>query len=91
MNPFLYFSKWISFINLENLITVEVILMPKHPKRSASGTNIEDVKKQNQQAAQQNNQQQQQQQQQPYSTEFASETDVQKVKKQNQKSQQQKK
>lgn len=61
--------------------------MPNHPKKTASGTNIEDVKKQNQRAAKQ----QQQPNQKQYSTEFASETNTQEVKKQNEQSQQQKK
>ncbi|WP_077324571.1 gamma-type small acid-soluble spore protein [Virgibacillus siamensis] len=55
----------------------------QQPKKSAAGTNVEQVKKQNQQAAQGQGQ---------YGTEFASEqTNAQQVKKQNQKSQQSKK
>lgn len=62
----------------------EVILMAKkqQPNNSASGTNVQQVKKQNQKAAQGQSQ---------YGTEFASETDAQQVKKQNQQSQQKKK
>ncbi|GAA0597818.1 hypothetical protein GCM10009001_12430 [Virgibacillus siamensis] len=57
--------------------------MAKQPKKSAAGTNVQQVKKQNQQAAQGQGQ---------YGTEFASEqTNAQQVKKQNQKSQQKKK
>jgi small acid-soluble spore protein E (minor gamma-type SASP) len=54
--------------------------MAKNRKKSAAGTNVEEVKKQNQMA-----------QQGQYETEFASETDAQEVRKQNQKSQQNKK
>lgn len=57
--------------------------MANKPKRSAAGTNVDQVKKQNQQAAQG--------QQGQFGTEFASETDAQEVRKQNQKSQQSKK
>ncbi|MGM8363844.1 gamma-type small acid-soluble spore protein [Virgibacillus sp. W0181] len=53
---------------------------PKKPNQTASGTNVQKVKKQNQQAAQGQ-----------YGTEFASETDAQEVRKQNQKSKQNKK
>ena len=60
--------------------------MANNPKRSAAGTNVEQVKKQNQKAAQG-----QQDQQGQFGTEFASETDAQEVRKQNQKSQQSKK
>ncbi|WP_174615971.1 gamma-type small acid-soluble spore protein [Virgibacillus ihumii] len=57
--------------------------MAKQPKKSAAGTNVQQVKKQNQKAAQGQGQ---------YGTEFASEqTNAQQVKKQNQKSQQKKK
>jgi small acid-soluble spore protein E (minor gamma-type SASP) len=65
------------------LIIAEVIVMANNPKRSAAGTNVEQVKKQNQQAAQG--------QQGQFGTEFASETDAQEVRNQNQKSQQSKK
>lgn len=68
---------------MEKLITAEVIGMAKNPKKSAAGTNVQQVKKQNQQAAQE--------QQEQFGTEFASETDAQEVKKQNQQSNQQKK
>lgn len=80
----------ISFLILDNLITAEVILMANNnPKHTASGTNVEDVKRRNQQAAQgQQNQQQQGQQQ--FSTEFASETNAQEVRRRNQQSQQNK-
>ncbi len=67
---------------MERLITAEVILMAKQPKKSAAGTNVQKVKQQNQKAAQGQGQ---------YGTEFASETNAQQVKKQNQKSKQNKK
>lgn len=54
--------------------------MTKKPNKTNSGTNIEDVKKQNQQAAQGK-----------YKTEFADETDVQSVKEQVKKAEQKKK
>ncbi|GAA0441147.1 hypothetical protein GCM10008983_17760 [Lentibacillus halophilus] len=54
----------------------------QQPNKTVSGTNVQQVKKQNQKA---------QQGQSQYGTEFASETDVQEVKKQNQQSQQKKK
>ncbi|GAB3042484.1 gamma-type small acid-soluble spore protein [Virgibacillus ainsalahensis] len=56
--------------------------MAKNPNKTSSGTNIQDVKKQNQKAKQGQGQ---------FGTEFASETNAQEVKKQNQKSQQNKK
>ncbi|WAA12935.1 gamma-type small acid-soluble spore protein [Fervidibacillus halotolerans] len=52
-------------------------------KRSSSGTNIENVRRQNAQSAQG--------QQDQYGTEFASETDAQQVRKQNQKAESKKK
>lgn len=61
-------------------MNAEVIVMANNPKKSAAGTNVEQVKKANQAAAQGQ-----------YGTEFASETDAQEVKQQNQKSQQSKK
>jgi len=54
--------------------------MPKHPKKSEAGTNIEEVKKQNQKATQGK-----------YEAEFADETDAQSVKEKNQKAEQNKK
>lgn len=57
-----------------------MILMAKKPNKSAAGTNVQNVKKQNQKAAQGQAGQQNQQ----YGTEFASETNTQDVKRQNQ-------
>lgn len=54
--------------------------MANNPRKSQSGTNVEEVRRQNQMA-----------QQGQYETEFASETDAQEVRRQNQKSQQNKK
>ncbi|WP_047981084.1 gamma-type small acid-soluble spore protein [Ornithinibacillus contaminans] len=56
--------------------------MAKNPNKSASGTNVQQVKQQNAKAAQGQGQ---------FGTEFSSETNAQEVKKQNQKSQQNKK
>ncbi|GAB4074407.1 hypothetical protein GCM10028778_19100 [Barrientosiimonas marina] len=52
----------------------------KQPNQTKTGTNVEDVKKQNQQAKQGQ-----------YETEYAAETDVQSVKERNKKSEQNKK
>ncbi|ASK61052.1 gamma-type small acid-soluble spore protein [Virgibacillus phasianinus] len=57
----------------------------QQPNQTASGTNIQNVKKQNQKAAKG-----QQSQQGQFGTEFASETNAQEVRKQNQKAQQNK-
>jgi len=65
---------------LGRLLNAEVIDMPKHPKKSEAGTNVEEVKKQNQKAAQGK-----------YEAEFAEETDAQSVKEKNQKAEQNKK
>lgn len=78
-----FVNAWITFVKMVKVLTAEVIVMAKDPKKSTAGTNVQNVKKQNQQAAQK--------QQGQYGTEYASETDAQEVKKQNQKSQQNKK
>lgn len=67
---------------LVNLSNAEVIGMAKN-KHTKTGTNVEQVKKQNQKAANKTPEQ--------MIEEFASETDVQSVQKQNQQSEQNKK
>lgn len=60
---------------MDKLISAEVILMAKNPKKTAAGTNVQEVRQQNQQSAQGSGQ---------FGTEFASETNAQEVRKQNQ-------